>query len=159
MLRLKPFQDQIPIPDVIRPEHTHPVGHSLMIAAQVERLRLHHDLKPADFWCYRQEHGQVVHLGQGTTYLGPTVEVQSGERVTVDWRNEIPATATLPFEVIKVPNPDVNTTLPVPENEPGATVPSPTRTTRRGRNSRAQGRTGDPPARRPRAGRLRRLAR
>ena len=70
-------------------------------------------------WCYRLEHGRVAQQGRGSSYLGPTVEVQRGETVTVAWINGIPASHTLPFEVIKVPNPDVDTTLPVPENEPG----------------------------------------
>jgi len=60
-----------------------------------------------------------VHHGHGTSYLGPSIEVQRGEAVTVAWKNEISASHKLPFEVIKVPNPDATTTLPIPENEPG----------------------------------------
>jgi FtsP/CotA-like multicopper oxidase with cupredoxin domain len=120
MPRLTPFQDELPVPDVVHPHAGPPhAGRNLAIAARPEKVKLHHDLPPTDVWCYRLEHGHVAHPGRGASYLGPSVEVQRGEPVTVAWKNEIPAAHTLPFEVIKVPNPDAATTLPVPENEPG----------------------------------------
>jgi hypothetical protein len=119
MPRLKPFQDELPLPDVVHPLSGTPGSHYLSIAAKPEKVRLHHDLEPADVWAYRLDHGQIVRRGNGTSYLGPTIEVKRGEPVTVAWKNEIGASHKLPFEVIKVPNPDAATTLPVPENEPG----------------------------------------
>jgi spore coat protein A len=119
MPRLTPFRDELPIPDTVHPAHGIAGHHHLSIAARAEQVRLHRDLPLTEAWCYRLEHGRVAQQGRGSSYLGPTVEVQRGETVTVAWINGIPASHTLPFEVIKVPNPDVDTTLPVPENEPG----------------------------------------
>lgn len=61
----------------------------------------------------------MARTGRGETYLGPTMEVQRGDRITVAWKNDIPAGVTLPYEVIKVPNADAATVRPVPQNEPG----------------------------------------
>ena len=119
MPRLRPFQDELPIPDLVRPIPGALEGNHLSIAARSEQVKLHDDLPPTHVWCYRLKHGHVAHRGSGASYLGPSIEVQRDEAVTVAWRNEIPASHKLPFGVIKVPNPDVTTTLPVPENEPG----------------------------------------
>jgi len=117
MDKLKPFQDDLPIPDVVRPVPGVPSAHFLAIAARAEQVKLHHDLPaPAHVWCYRLEHGEVVRKGTGATYLGPTVEVNKNEAVTVAWKNEIPDAHRLPFEVIKT---NADAAHPVPQNEPG----------------------------------------
>lgn len=118
MPKLRPFQDEMPVPDIVRPVSAGGF-HQLSIVVQPEKVRLHHDLPLGNVWCYRLELGHVAHEGRGVSYLGPTVEVQRGHAVTVAWRNGISKAHTLPFEVIKVPNPDAAATLPVPENEPG----------------------------------------
>jgi len=112
MPRLKPFQDELSLPDVVRPLPGTPGPHYLSIAARPEKVKLHRDLEPADVWAYRLEHGQIVRQGKGTSYLGPTIEVKRHEPVTVAWKNEISASHKLPFEVIKVPNPDLLTPFP-----------------------------------------------
>lgn len=119
MPRLRPFQDELPIPDVVHPVPAIPGFNHLSISARPEKIKLHDELPPTDVWSYRLEHGKVAYQGRGASYLGPTIEVQRGEAVAVTWENEIDAAHKLPFEVIKVPNPDAATTLPVPENEPG----------------------------------------
>jgi FtsP/CotA-like multicopper oxidase with cupredoxin domain len=118
MQRLRPFQDELPIPDMIHPIPG-PNGGHVAIAARAVRVRFHGALPAATAWCYRLDEGTVASRGHGTSYLGPTVEVQRAERMTVEWRNDIPAGATLPYEVIKVPNGDAATVRPVPQNEPG----------------------------------------
>lgn len=119
MPRLKPFQDELPIPDVV-----HPIVDSrrryLTIAARAAvRMRLHEALPAATTWSYRLDEGTVARRGRGETYLGPTMEVQRGDRITIAWKNDIPAGVPLPYEVIKVPNADAATVRPVPQNEPG----------------------------------------
>jgi FtsP/CotA-like multicopper oxidase with cupredoxin domain len=115
--QLKPFQDDLPIPDVIKPSSTG----KLFISAVAHKVKLHSDLPEAEVWSYRAGDPDVVQQGSGTTYLGPTVEVMRGDKVEVEWRNEIKpssvSTAQLPFEVVKVPYTDGKT--PVPENTPG----------------------------------------
>lgn len=119
MPRLKPFQDDLPIPDTVRSTDGIPGSDYLSIAATVKKVKLHSDLPPGRFWSYRLVKGEVLRKGSGSTYIGPTVEVSRGKVLTVGWKNETAATETLPFEVIKVPNPDAAHTIPVPENEPG----------------------------------------
>lgn len=111
---LNPFRDELPVPDTVAPAKG-----ALALAAHAQKVKLHKDLPGAHVWAYRLEHGKVVRKGSGASYLGPTVVVERAETVSVAWRNAIPEAATLPFEVVKVPNPDADTTLPVPENEPG----------------------------------------
>lgn len=116
MPRLKAFQDEMPIPEVVRPLPGVPTAHHLSISAHAENLKLHVDLPPTEVWKYRLNQGNVVHQGSGSTYLGPTIEVRRAEHVIVAWHNAINAITTLPFEVIKA---NADKAHPVPQNEPG----------------------------------------
>jgi FtsP/CotA-like multicopper oxidase with cupredoxin domain len=67
-----------------------------------EKVKIHGDLPSlTSVWSYRMVHGEVVRHGSGKSYLGPTIEVERGEVVTVAWKNEIDDSHRLPFEVIK----------------------------------------------------------
>jgi FtsP/CotA-like multicopper oxidase with cupredoxin domain len=113
VIQLRPFQDSLPIPDVIKPS---PAGH-LKMSAKVQNVKLHQDLPETKVWSYTSQDQYFVKLGQGTTYLGPTIEVFRGDRVRVNWENEIPADETLPYEVIKVPSNEKD--IVIPQNNPG----------------------------------------
>lgn len=128
MPKLKAFQDELPVPDVVHPI-SGPTPHHLSIVARPEKVKLHHDLPAGDVWCYRLEHGHVAREGRGTCYLGPTVEVQRGSSVTVAWRNGISKAHKLPFEVIKVPTPMQRRRCPSPRTSRAAAARSPTRRT------------------------------
>ncbi|HEU4631445.1 MAG TPA: multicopper oxidase domain-containing protein, partial [Gemmatimonadaceae bacterium] len=115
---LEPFRDELPIPDTVHAlERDGRRG--LVITAQVASARLHATLPPTTTWSYRVTDGEVVRAGRGETYLGPTIEVARGETIGVTWTNGIDADAALPFEVVRVPNADAETTIPVPQNVPG----------------------------------------
>jgi spore coat protein A len=116
--RLEPFPDELPVPDTVRPV-VEPTEPHLVVAARATVVRRHSALPDATVWSYRREVGAVARRGTGRSYLGPTIEVERGQEVTVTWKNGIAAGATLPFEVVKVPNADAAATRPVPQNEPG----------------------------------------
>ena len=99
MLRLQPFRDELPIPDLVHPLAGDARGGYLAIAARAMQVKLHAALPAASVWSYRLDEGTVVRRGAGTLYLGPTVEVQRADVVTVDWKNAIPVAATLPYRV------------------------------------------------------------
>ncbi len=117
MAHLTPFQDDLPVPDIIKPSSTG----KLLISAITQKLRLHCDLPETEVWSYRANNPEIVQTGSGTTYLGPTIEVLRGDKVEVEWKNEILSSsgsaAKLPFEVVKIPYTENDT--PVPENTPG----------------------------------------
>lgn len=115
---LEPFRDELPIPDTV---HATERGgrRRVVITAQVASVRLHATLPPTTTWSYRLTDGELARAGRGATYLGPTIEVARGEEISVTWTNGIDAGATLPFEVVRVPNVDAKTTIPVPQNVPG----------------------------------------
>src|SRR5437870_17133 len=116
---LTPFQDDLPISDVVRPMPGGPSAHHLTIVARPEHVQLHSEL-PAltSVWSFRKDHGELVRRGSGTSFLGPTIEVRREQTVTVAWKNAIDEAHRLPFAVIKTnadkPDPD-----PFTQNEPG----------------------------------------
>jgi spore coat protein A len=117
MPSLTPFQDEMPVPEVVRPIPAGPAAHHVSIAARPLKVQIHSGLPaPTPVWCYRRTHGEVVRPGSGTTFLGPTIEVRRGETVTVEWRNEIDDAHLLPFEVIKT---NADAAHPFTQNEPG----------------------------------------
>jgi FtsP/CotA-like multicopper oxidase with cupredoxin domain len=113
---IKPFQDFLPIPDVVKPISNASKQH-LTIKAKVKHIKLHQDLPQTKVWCYRREKGDIIKKGSGSTFLGPTIQVTRGDHVHVRWQNNIDASETLPYEVVKVPY--VEDTTPVPQNSPG----------------------------------------
>lgn len=119
---LTPFQDDLPIPPVVRPFGGTP-GHHLTIKARPRSIQLHAQLPPASVWSYRLSEGTVVRYGSGATFLGPTVVVNRGEVVQTRWENLILPTAaqpaTLPYEVVKIDSTDPAAGA-VPQNLPGS---------------------------------------
>lgn len=103
MSNLKPFQDDLPIPPVVKPYGGNFNAHHLAMKAKVKRVKLHQDLPPTKVWSYRLDEGAFVSFGSGNTYLGPTIVVNRSEHVNVRWQNKITPSETLPYEVVKIP--------------------------------------------------------
>jgi FtsP/CotA-like multicopper oxidase with cupredoxin domain len=116
MPTVNPFQDFLPIPDVVKPSGSG-LKKQLTIKTEVKHVKLHKDLPKTKVWCYRREKGEIIKDGSGSTFLGPTIQVNRGDHVHVRWQNNIDASETLPYEVVKVPYTEDAT--PVPQNSPG----------------------------------------
>ena len=83
--KLEPFVDRLPIPEVAKPVQA--AGKRLYRMAASEFYRkVHRDLEPTRFW------------GYGGSVPGPTIEVRSGEEISVEWRNQLPAKHFLPID-------------------------------------------------------------
>ena len=80
--RLKAFVDPLPIPSVMRATH----GETLKIAMRETEQRLHRDLKPTRIWTY------------GGSMPGPTLEMASGQRLRVEFPNDLPGKHFLPID-------------------------------------------------------------
>jgi FtsP/CotA-like multicopper oxidase with cupredoxin domain len=114
---LTPFVDDLPIPQVIKP-----TSGKLTISAQRFRVKLHSNLPGlgAWVWGYKRLVGTIVRPGIGQTYLGPTVEVLSSEKVKVTWVNNVTGNLSLIFPVVKVSTTDaINSPFPS-QNLPGS---------------------------------------
>ncbi|MEQ1484905.1 multicopper oxidase family protein [Methyloglobulus sp.] len=120
MPNLEPFQDFLPIPDVVEPAANNAAGHRLTIKAKVKLVKLHKDLPPTEVWSYRMAEGVVIREGSGASYLGPTIVVNRRNIVKVRWANKIKAAdytpGKLPYEVVKV---DPARVSGIPQNVPG----------------------------------------
>jgi len=77
---LTPFKDGLRVPPVMRPS----VDGELVVRAMAARVRLHSELPLSDVWTYEG------HLP------GPTIEVRRGQRVRVEWVNDLPGDAAYP---------------------------------------------------------------
>jgi spore coat protein A len=91
--RLARFVDPLPIPGVLRssetrpdPEHPGRVLPFHRIAMREAWANVHRDLPPTRFWGYD---GKMP---------GPTIEVQSGKPLLIEWANELPQQHLLPID-------------------------------------------------------------
>ncbi|AHH96774.1 multicopper oxidase family protein [Kutzneria albida] len=92
---LTPYLDLLPVPPVLRPD-----GGVLTVRLRASWQRLHSELPPSELWTF------------GGSFPGPTIEVRRGQRLWVEWRNEIKGT---------LPVLDVRTTDPEGPSRPGHT--------------------------------------
>ncbi|HKR49156.1 MAG TPA: multicopper oxidase domain-containing protein [Pseudonocardiaceae bacterium] len=100
-LTLTKFLDPLPIPPVITvPPHEKRC--QLEITMQTAYTRLHSELPPTTVWTYN-----------GTS-PGPTIMVRRGQRLQVNWRNEI--TGSFPVKSVKI---DTGLPFPLPPAGPG----------------------------------------
>ena len=83
---LAPFVDPLPIPEILQPTGLRPSPTSAGAKIPYYRLgmravesKIHRDVKPTRWW------------STGPSTPGPTLEVQSGKPVLVEWANELPA--------------------------------------------------------------------
>ncbi|MEP7052782.1 MAG: multicopper oxidase domain-containing protein [Pseudomonadota bacterium] len=91
--RLTRYVDALPVPAVAKPNGTRadPQDASkqlpyFQIAMREIWVPVHRDLKPTRFWSY------------GSSVPGPTLEVQRGQAVLIEWQNELPQQHFLPVD-------------------------------------------------------------
>src|SRR5947208_5627512 len=106
---LTPFRDHLRVPAVLRPKgggHGSPATLSVRMVAR--RVQLHSELPPRDVWTYEG------HLP------GPTIEVQRGQPVRVEWINALPAGRPYPVTAVTAPDPpEDGRPDQIPQNQPG----------------------------------------
>ncbi|HEX4005516.1 MAG TPA: multicopper oxidase domain-containing protein [Acidobacteriaceae bacterium] len=90
---LTPFVDPLPIPSVAQavgrrpsPEDAHALLPYYRVALREAHVKVHRDLPPTRMWTL------------GGSFPGPTIEMQSGRGVIVDWVNQLPARHFLPID-------------------------------------------------------------
>jgi FtsP/CotA-like multicopper oxidase with cupredoxin domain len=88
---LTPFKDPLRLPTVLRPQETRDGHASLSIRLRAASQRLHSELPPTPFWGYE---GALP---------GPTIEVQRGQRLRVEYFNDLPANDDFPVTAVVAP--------------------------------------------------------
>jgi spore coat protein A len=82
---LAPYVDALPLSPRAKPvSATHP--HKLRIAMREIHTKVHRDVPPTRMWSY----------GEGA--LGPLIEARSGQKLEVEWVNELPTKHFLPID-------------------------------------------------------------
>jgi spore coat protein A len=89
---LTPFKDPLPLPPVLRPAENANGRASLSISLRAMSRRLHSELPPTPLWGYE---GCVP---------GPTIEVRRGQRLRVEYVNNLPADGDFPVKAVVAPN-------------------------------------------------------
>jgi FtsP/CotA-like multicopper oxidase with cupredoxin domain len=89
---LTPFKDPLPVPQVLRPQQARDGPASLTIHLRATNQRLHSELPPTPVWGYEG------------CFPGPTIEVRRGQRVRVEYINDLPAEAEFPVTAVLAPN-------------------------------------------------------
>jgi spore coat protein A len=85
-MKLTKFKDKLPIPPVIKPLKRETNYSYYEISMSETNQVLHSDLPPTTIWGY-----------QGI-YPGPTIEVETNEKVFVKWTNELPSRHLFPID-------------------------------------------------------------
>jgi spore coat protein A, manganese oxidase len=87
------FVDALPIPEIARPQGTHPSPADksrkipfYRIEARSITSRVHRDIPPTSFWSF------------GPSTPGPTFETRTGEPLLVEWVNALPSAHFLPID-------------------------------------------------------------
>jgi o-aminophenol oxidase len=108
-LSLTKFADRLVLPPVLRPTRSRPGAYgTLRVRMQSARIQLHSELPLTDVWAYE---GRIP---------GPTIEVQRGQRVQIEWVNAISEDALYPVTAVTAPDPDESTPPDqIPQNRPG----------------------------------------
>jgi len=88
---LTPFKDRLRLPPVLRPKLSQDGPSMVRIRMCRRRVRLHSALRATDVWCYE---GFLP---------GPTIEVSRGQKVVVEWRNDLPQGEPFPVTAVTAP--------------------------------------------------------
>jgi FtsP/CotA-like multicopper oxidase with cupredoxin domain len=88
---LTPFKDPLRLPPVLRPQEMRDGLSSLMIRLRAGSQRIHSELPPTPFWGYEG------------CLPGPMIEVQRGQRVRVEYVNDLPADGGFPVTAVMAP--------------------------------------------------------
>jgi len=85
--KIAAFVDPLPIPEVAKPvaSASHATPH-YRIPIREFHAKVHRDLPPTRFW------------GYGNSVPGPTLEVHSGQEISVEWPNQLPPKHFLPID-------------------------------------------------------------
>jgi spore coat protein A len=83
-LKLTPYVDPLPVPSVIRP--TGKSGEVVELDMRQFAQKVHRDLPPTTLW------------GYNGAWPGPTIEVQSGQPLKINWVSKLPSTHLLPID-------------------------------------------------------------
>ena len=89
---LTPFKDPLRIPPVLRPQARPDGPASLTIRLRAATQQLHSELPPTPFWGYEG------------CLPGPTIEVRRGQRLRVEYINDLPADGDFPVPAVLAPN-------------------------------------------------------
>jgi spore coat protein A len=116
---LPTFVDPLPIPTVAKANGTRPLLSSpktklpyYRFAARPVDVKIHRDLKPTRMWAF------------GESVPGPTLEMRSGEKVLVEWANELPQQHFLPIDYRLHGADDNNPQVRIVSHLHGARVPA-----------------------------------
>ena len=85
-MKLGKFKDLLPIPPVLKPKWKSGDYTYYEVSMKESKQSLHSDLPATTLWGYEG------------IYPGPTIEVNSGERLFVKWKNELPDNHLLPID-------------------------------------------------------------
>ncbi|WHY79644.1 multicopper oxidase [Neobacillus sp. WH10] len=85
-MKLGKFKDLLPIPPVLKPKWKSDDYTYYEVSMKESKQSLHSDLLATMLWGYEG------------IYPGPTIEVNSGERLFVKWKNELPDNHLLPID-------------------------------------------------------------
>jgi spore coat protein A len=88
---LTPFKDPLTLPPVLRPTETGEGAASLTIRLRAGSRSLHSELPATPFWGYEG------------CLPGPTIEVQRGQRLRVEYINDLPADGEFPVTAVVAP--------------------------------------------------------
>jgi spore coat protein A, manganese oxidase len=84
--KLSPFVDPLPVPAIARPVGKREGAWHYRMAMREISARVHRDLPLAACWSY------------GDSLPGPTIETRSGEALSIEWMNQLPARHFLPID-------------------------------------------------------------
>jgi spore coat protein A, manganese oxidase len=85
-MHLKKFLDELPIPPILKPRWKDENYTYYEVAMTEFKQSLHSELNEATVWGYEG------------SYPGPTIDVESGERVFIKWINQLPKKHLLPID-------------------------------------------------------------
>jgi spore coat protein A, manganese oxidase len=90
---LEKFVDELPIPEIVKPQGTRPSPDDpsrripyYRLAMRAMENKIHRDVEPTKMW------------GIGGSSPGPTFEARSGQDLLVEWANELPSKHFLPID-------------------------------------------------------------
>ncbi|MEH7307896.1 multicopper oxidase family protein [Neobacillus drentensis] len=85
-MMLSKFVDELPIPPILKPQWKDSVYTYYEVKMTEFKQSLHRDLNETTVWGYEG------------SYPGPTIEVESGEKVFIKWMNDLPDKHLLPVD-------------------------------------------------------------
>lgn len=85
-VKLKKFVDSLPIMETLKPLRKSKNEAFYEVKMEEFKQKLHRDLAPTNLWGYQRQ------------FPGPTIDVNQGERVKIEWINQLPDKHFLPVD-------------------------------------------------------------